>query len=118
MFLGGGLEQTRVCTDGLTESAELEGRVVLALVITGVGGLNEGTKVFFREETAMGAVVEGTVVTSEAVRSESLWVGKISLAVEAVGLTGGTTAAVSVPVGGGEPTESTGVVTSLAKVEG
>lgn len=110
MFLGGGLEQTRVCTDGLTESAEIGGRVVIALVITRVGGLSE--------EAAMGAVVEGTVVTPDVVRSESLWVGKISLAVEAIGLTGGTAAVVIVPVGRGEPTESVDVVTSLAKVEG
>lgn len=64
MFLGGGLEQTRVCTDGLTESAGKDGRVVIALVITGVGDLSE--------ETAMGAVVEGTIVTPDVVRSESL----------------------------------------------
>ena len=53
--------------DGLTESDEMEGTVLIALVITGVGGLSEDTKVSLREEIAMCAVVEEIVVTSEVV---------------------------------------------------
>lgn len=67
MLFEGGLEQTIVCMDGLTKSAEMEGRVVVALVITGVEGLSEDTKVSLRKETAMSAVVEEIVVTSEVV---------------------------------------------------
>lgn len=67
MLLGGGLEHTRVWMDGLTKSAEMEARVLIALVITGVGGLSEGTKVSLREETAVSAVVEEISVNSEVI---------------------------------------------------
>jgi hypothetical protein len=104
--------------DGLTESDEMEGMVLIALVITGVGGLSEDTKVSLREEIAMCAVVEEIVVTSEVVWSKSLWVNMLSLIVEAVGLTGGTNSVVIVTVGRVEPTEGIDVVKSLANVEG
>lgn len=67
MLLRGGLEQTRVCMDGLTKSSEMGESVVIALVITGVEGLSEGTKVSLREETAICAAEEEIAVIPEVV---------------------------------------------------
>lgn len=67
MLSGRDLEQVRVGVDGVTVSAEVERRVVSALVATGVKGFSEGTGVSVREGTAMDVLLTETTVASEVV---------------------------------------------------
>lgn len=84
MLLGGDLEQTRVGVNGVTVSAEVKRKVVLASVATGVGGLHKGTGVSVREGTVMGVTLTENTVASEVGGIECLWVGTVSPVVEAV----------------------------------
>lgn len=64
MLSGIDLEQARVGVD-VTMSAEVERRVVSALVATGVLSLNERSEVSVRKGTGVGVILAEITVTSE-----------------------------------------------------
>lgn len=85
MLSGGDVEQAKIYVDRVTVSDEMNGRVVSALVVIGVGGLSEGTGVSVREGTIVGVILTEVIsVASEVVRIESLWRDTESVIVEAV----------------------------------